>query len=177
MKTSSSSGFLMTVTLGLVLAASVMADDGVAIMVKLSPKLESLLRDNYGVDEGPLLRSYVVDSISKAMHHADTGCKYPLDVTIEEAQPTHPTRKQQADNPAVDPIRTVYIGGADLTGHVRNAAGAELATVKYRRYAPDIRWVTPGADYWGDAHLTMDQFTTQLLAACRSQPLEPTASR
>ena len=170
------SGLVATLTLGLVLAAPVFGGDGVTVPVKLSPKLEALLRDKYGADEGPLLGSYVADSLSKAMHHADTGCKYPLEVTIEDAQPTHPTRKQQADNPAVDPIRTVYVGGAELTGRVRNSAGLELATVKYRRYAPTIRWVTPGADYWGDAHLTMDQFTSQLLAACRSQPGAPTTS-
>jgi hypothetical protein len=177
MKTSSGSGLVITLMLGLVLTAPVTAGDGIAVPVKLSPKLEALLRDKYGADEGSLLESYVADSLSKAMNHADTGCKYPLDVTIEDAQPTHPTRKQQADNPAVDPIRTVYVGGAELTGRVRNAAGNELAAVKYRRYAPTIRWVTPGADYWGDAHLTMDQFTSQLLAACRSQPVAPTVSR
>jgi hypothetical protein len=177
MNTSSGFGVVLTVALGLVFAAPVTADDGTAVPVKLGPKLEVLLRDKYGADEGPLLESYVADSLAKAMHHADTGCNYPLDVTIEDAQPTHPTRKQQADNPAVDPIRTVYVGGAELTGHVRNAAGLELAAIKYRRYAPTIRWVTPGADYWGDAHLTMDQFTSQLLAACRSQPMVPTASR
>jgi len=177
MKTSSGSGVVITVTLGLVLAAPVTAGDGITVPVKLSPKLEALLRDRYGADEGPLLGSYVADSLAKALQRADAGCKYPLDVTIEDAQPTHPTRKQQADNPAVDPIRTVYVGGAELTGHVRSAAGLELAAVKYRRYAPTIRWVTPGADYWGDAHLTMEQFTSQLLAACRSQPVSPTASR
>jgi hypothetical protein len=176
MKSSSCSGLAITVALGLAFVAPVTGSDGITVPVKLSPKLEALLRDKYGADEGPLLGSYVADSISKAMHHADTGCKYSLDVTIEDAQPTHPTRKQQADNPAVDPIRTVYVGGAELTGHVRGAAGVELAAVKYRRYAPTIRWVTPGADYWGDAHLTMDQFTSQLLAACRGQPVAPTAA-
>jgi hypothetical protein len=176
MKSSSDSGIVIAVTLGLVLAVPVIGGDGVTVPVKLSPKLEALLRDKYGADEGPLLGSYVADSLSKALQRADTGCKYPLDVTIVDAQPTHPTRKQQADNPAVDPIRTVYVGGAELTGHVRNAAGLELTAVKYRRFAPTIRWVTPGADYWGDAHLTMDQFTSQLLTACRSQPVEPAAS-
>ncbi|HEX9140295.1 MAG TPA: hypothetical protein VF848_10915, partial [Steroidobacteraceae bacterium] len=102
MKSSSGSVLAITFTLGLALAAPVIASDGVTVPVKLSPKLEALLRDKFGADEGPLLESYVADSLSKAQRHADTGCKYALEVTIVDALPTHPTRKQQADNPAVD---------------------------------------------------------------------------
>ena len=97
---------------------------------------------------------------------------------MERAAPSHPTMKQQLDDPAMNPIRSVFLnGGAALTGHVRGADGAILATVKHQHFPDELRLVSAGKDPWSDAWVAIGQFTAKLLAACKRQTSAATRSR
>jgi hypothetical protein len=75
-----------------------------------------------------------------------------------------------SDDPAVDAVRTKYLGGAELIGYVRDANRHLLATVSYRHFAPTLVQGSASLDPWADARLAIDQFAAKLAAACRDLP-------
>jgi hypothetical protein len=100
-----------------------------------------------------------------------------LDIVLESAAPTHPTMKQQDDNPALDPFRSVFVnGGAALTGYVRGADGRTLLTVKDKYFADQLRIVSAGKDPWSDARLAIGQFASKLVKACSRQAISADTS-
>ncbi len=87
-------------------------------------------------------------------------------MTVRDITPTHPTRKQLADDPAVDLTQTKFIGGAELAGEVRDANRQRLATVTYRHFPQTLALGSASPDPWADARLAIDQFAVKLAAAC-----------
>ena len=85
-------------------------------VVAFAPGYEAALQAKYGAQEAPALRSEIVDSISTALKAARGDCNLNLDVIMERIAPSHLTIKQQLDDPAMDPLRSVFLnGGAELT--------------------------------------------------------------
>lgn len=136
--------------------------------VEIAPGYQAALQSTYGVREGMVLRSYILDSTAEALKASHGECSLGLDIVLERAAPTHPTMKQQDDNPGLDPFRSVFVnGGASLTGYIRGADGRTLATVKDKYFADQLRFVSAGKDPWSDARLAIGQFTAKLMKACR----------
>jgi hypothetical protein len=136
--------------------------------VAFAPAVEAALQSKYGAPEPAALRAIVVDRLSAALKAAGGKCNLALDVVIERATPSHPTMSQQFNDPALDPIRTVFNdGGAALTGHVRGADGRELATVRYERFNDDLRLTSASKAPWSDARVSIDQFAHMLVAECK----------
>jgi hypothetical protein len=159
------------------LAAATTPSGPAPVSVGIAPHYQAALQSTYGAREGAVLRSYIVDSTSEALRSAPGECSLNLDVVLERAAPTHPTMKQQDDNPALDPFRSVYVnGGASLTGHVLGADGRTLATVKDQYFADQLPIVSAGKDPWSDARLAIGQFTSKLVKACRRQTAAADAS-
>ena len=77
---------------------------------------------------------------------------------------------QLAANPSLDPVRTRSLGGADLTGVLRDSRGQVLATVKHQHYPPTLRWRSPSLEPWADAGIAIEQFASQMGKACRRAP-------
>lgn len=147
-------------------------------VVAFAPGYEAALQAKYGAQEAPALRSEIVDSISTALKAARGDCNLNLDVIMERIAPSHLTIKQQLDDPAMDPLRSVFLnGGAELTGHVRGADGRVLATVKHQHFADDLRSVSPAKDPWSDARVAIGQFTAKLIDACKRQTRAISRSR
>jgi hypothetical protein len=145
--------------------------------VEIAPGYQSALKSTYGVREGAVLRSYILDSTSEALKAAHGECSLSLDIVLERADPTHPTMKQQDDNPALDPFRSVFVnGGAALTGYVRGADGRTLLTVKDKYFADQLRIVSAGKDPWSDARLAIGQFASKLVKACSRQAISADTS-
>jgi hypothetical protein len=145
--------------------------------VEIAPGYQSALKSTYGVREGTVLRSYILDSTSEALKAAHGECSLSLDIVLERAAPTHPTMKQQDDNPALDPFRSVFVnGGAALTGYVRGADGRTLLTVKDKYFADQLRIVSAGKDPWSDARLAIGQFASKLVKACSRQAISADTS-
>ena len=138
--------------------------------VEFAPGYEAALQANYGAPEVPALRSEILDSIAAALKSAHGDCTLNVDIIMERVAPTHPTMKQQLDDPAMDPSRSVFLnGGAALTGHVLGADGQVLATVKHAHFANDLRLVSPSKNPWSDARVAIGQFTAKLVGACSRQ--------
>lgn len=154
----------------LLLPTTALAAESMPPAVDFAPGYDATLQAKYGTQEATALRSEIVDSISAALKAAHGGCALNLDVVLERAAPSHPTMKQQLDNPALDPFQSVFLnGGAALTGHVLGADGQVLATVKHEHFVDDLRSVSPGKDPWSDARVAIGQFTATLVGACRRQ--------
>jgi hypothetical protein len=172
-----SRGWIASAVAWLLLPAATLAIESVPPAVDFAPGYEATLQSEYGAQETPVLRAQIVDSISAALKSAHGGCALTLDVVLDRAAPSHPTMKQQLDNPAMDPFRSVYLnGGAALTGHVRAADGRVLDTVTHQRFADNRASVSAGKDPWSDARLAIGQFTDKLVKACKRQTLAVGAS-
>lgn len=137
--------------------------------ITFSAPLIVRLHNNIGDDEIPALQQLVGSAVTKSIGSNACGKALSIQIQIEDAAPTHPTRWQMANDPSIDFLHSKSVGGADLTGRLLGADGQALATVKYRRYAPDIRTTSMVADAWADARLTVEQFASELAGACRAQ--------
>jgi hypothetical protein len=161
----------------LLLQSAALATELAPPTVEFAPGYEAALRATYGDREAPALRSEILDSVAAGLTSAHGSCQLNLDIVLERVAPTHPTMKQQLDDPAMDPIRSVFLnGGATLTGRMCGADGRALATVKHERYADNRSSVSPGKDPWSDARVAIWQFTSKLLDACKQQTISAAAS-
>ena len=79
--------------------------------VEIAAGYQAALQSTYGAREGTVLRSYILDSTSDALKAVHGECNLNLDIVLERAAPTHPTMKQQMDDPALDPFRSVFVNG------------------------------------------------------------------
>ena len=137
--------------------------------ITFSAPLVARLHKDFGDDEVPTLQQLVTKAVFKVMGLSACGKVVSIQIQIEDAAPTHPTRWQMANDPSIDFLHSKSVGGADLTGRLLGADGQPVATVKYRRYAPDIRTISIVADSWADARVTVDQFASELAGACRAR--------
>ena len=154
----------------LLLPAAALAAEFAAASVAFAPGYEAALQARYGAPEAPALRAQLVDSMSAALKAAHGDCRLTMDVVIQRAAPTHPTIKQQLEDPALDPFRSVFFnGGAALTGRVLDVHGQVLETVSHEHFIDDPHLVSPGKDPWSDARVAIGQFTQKLVSACKRQ--------
>ena len=147
-----------------------------AATVKLPPvaiatSLQSALNERYGADEGAVLEQAVTQSLGRALKAAgaslDAAAALRIEVSIEDAVPTHPTRWQLQRNPSLDYLRSVSRGGAHLVAVLRGANGQIIDRVDYDHYAMSIEDASLSGSAWGDAMLTIDRFAAEVVKAWR----------
>ena len=124
----------------------------------------------YGEGERATLESTIETALAGALRGASLPSGLTIHVTLEELAPSHPTRAQLMTDPAMDPTRTHFLGGAALSGEVRDASGRVLSQVSHRYYPPTIALGSASLDPWADARLAIDQFAAKLAAAARASP-------
>jgi len=124
----------------------------------------------YGESERATLESAIDAALARAIRRAPLPAGLTLRVTLEDLAPSHPTRAQQLADPSLDPIRTHYIGGAELAGEVHDANGRVLTTVSHRYFPLTLQLGSASRDPWADARLAIDQFAVRMAAACRDLP-------
>lgn len=138
---------------GILLAAPAFA---VTVETKMSPEFQEKLEDDIGVREAKVLSDVLTRKITSIF--ADRGVTADkVVVTIEDARPNKPTMEQVSNKPGLDPINSVSIGGAKLSGIAYDAAGAEIGRFDYRWYETDISNVI-AVSTWTDARSTFDKF-------------------
>jgi hypothetical protein len=137
----------------------------------LSAALQGALHDRYGVAEGPVLQAAVAESLGRELKAAgatpDDSAALRIEVAIEDAVPTHPTRHQMDMNPSLDPLRSVSLGGARLRAVLRGADGKEVDHVDYDHYAVAFDQVSPSGDAWADARVSIQRFAAQVAESWR----------
>lgn len=154
---------------GLLLAGALSAAAPPAITVEFAPAVAGRM-PAFGQDERRTLESAVDTALTRAVRELPLPAGVTIQVTFEELEPSHPTRTQLMANPAADPTRTHFLGGAALAGEVRNANGHVLSTVSHRYFPLTLSLASASLDPWADARLSIDQFAIKLAAACRALP-------
>jgi hypothetical protein len=137
-----------------------------AAQVAFAPPAEAKF-DQYGKSEEGVLQGRILSAVARACQ-ATLPAGVTIDVLVLDVAPTYPTRAQLDGTPSLDPVKTHYLGGADLTGYLRNGQGQVLATVKHRYFPPTVQWRSYQYDPWSDADRAIDQFADELGSACRA---------
>src|SRR5260221_4818267 len=134
--------------------------------VTIGASLQKALKDRYGVDEAQELQQAVTQSLSRSLKGAGAqqgeAAAIRIEVLIDAATPTHPTRRQMSDNPSLDYLRSVSKGGAELHAVLRNADGQVLDQVAYDYYAYTLKKASRSGAAWGDAYIAIDRFADQV---------------
>jgi hypothetical protein len=145
--------------------------------VTIGESLQAALRERYGTDEGPVLQQAADESLSRALKDAGAPLAgteavagagpLRIEVSIEEAVATHPTRRQLTDSPGLDYTRSIARGGARLHAVLRDADGKMIDQLDYDRYALSLQEASLSGGAWGDALLAFDGFAAQVIRSWR----------
>jgi hypothetical protein len=155
---------------GALLAQAVFAEASRDPTVDFDSSVTTLLQRTYGIKEAGVLRSDILAAVAKEESHAPIPEGLTLKVTVRKVMPTHPTMQQQLDDPSLSPVRTRYLGGADLVGELRDSKQQVLATVNYRNFAEVLPAGSPSLDPWADARQAIDAFAAKLAATWDKLP-------
>lgn len=136
--------------------------------VAYSEEFQTELNEHLGAREGEFLSGYVRDLVAEALAQhggalAESG-PITIDITIVDADPNRPTMQQLHDQPGLDAIRSISIGGAELRAVLRGPDGQVLSEVTHRRYNYDIRDAV-GSGTWTEARRAIRQFATKVADA------------
>ncbi|HXY98336.1 MAG TPA: hypothetical protein VEH00_15340 [Steroidobacteraceae bacterium] len=140
----------------------------VTTTVLLSPAMQAAFESIYGTPEEAVLERTIRERVGDALHGAGCDDLAQVEITLLDARPTHPTDKQIGDNPALDRLRTHFVGGAAFSVRLLDPAGRELKSVRYDWYAPDDRHGSRAAEPWGDVRLASEGLGSQLAHECRA---------
>jgi hypothetical protein len=142
----------------------------VPVLVSFSAQFEAQLRSNYGLDEGEVLRGVIIQALGSALGAppADPMKRISVEVVLESAKPTHPTRLQLAREPGMDFLRSISLGGAELTATLRGANGRELAHVSHSYFAPTLEFASSAGEAWADARRSIQGFAAAVAAKIRA---------
>jgi hypothetical protein len=140
-------------------ALSAMPAFAVTVETKFSPEFQKKLDKDLGVREGAILSDYLTRKIEQNFDSRGVKADHVV-VTIADAKPNRPTLGQVSKKIGLDPIRSISIGGATLSGMAYDASGKEIGSFSYDRYETDIRQVR-GYSTWTDAEQTISQFANR----------------
>jgi len=161
----------ISIAAGLLLAPPALAGELSAIAIDFAPPVTTKLQ-RYGAAEAATLRAAILAALARETGRVAMPANLVATVMLQDVAPTHPTARQVSDDPALDAVRTKYLGGAGLIGYVRDANQRMVAVVTYRHFAPTLVQGSASLDPWADARLAIDQFAAKLAAACRDLPDE-----
>lgn len=164
------SRLLSAAALAAVFVASTASAQPVTIApVSYSPEFQAALEEDLGQREGAYLSTAVERAVSTALTRrgASVGTDAPIviEATIVDADPNRPTFEQLSDNPGLDAIRSVSIGGAELHAVLRGADGRVLTEVNHRRYNHSIDDLFGAPTTWTAARQAIRQFANKVADA------------
>jgi hypothetical protein len=138
----------------------------------VSPEFQKKLDTKYGSEELVRLQHDLDASLKYARKKTDpvacAGGAVTLETTLVDADPNHPTMEQLRQQPGLDWMRSISLGGAKLKGELKSADGKVVATAEGEYRSIDLRDARmSGGDTWGDAHRGIDNYTRDVAKACR----------
>ncbi|MBI1361169.1 MAG: hypothetical protein GC155_12910 [Alphaproteobacteria bacterium] len=139
--------------------ATAMPAFAVTVETQFSPEFQKQLDKKWGVREGEILSKSLTERIERQFAREGVNPARVV-VTIDDAIPNRPTFKQISDRIGLDPIRSISIGGAKLSGVAYDASGKEIGKLDYKWYETDISQVY-GYGTWTDAEWTFDRFANR----------------
>ncbi len=162
--------FAATLSLcALAFAPSAFAGPVAIAPIAYSPEFQTELEDELGVREGEYLRQEVRDAVAAALARRGAtltdAAPITIDIAIVDADPNRPTLQQLSDQPGLDSIRSVSIGGAELRAVLRGADGAVISEVTHRRYNHDLFDLVGPPTTWTEAHRAIRQFANKVADA------------
>ena len=160
----------ITLTAGLLAGAGAALAAGSAVTVTWGPQAQHDLRNRYGTDQKAVLQEALLQSLEPQLDKLSLPAGARVIVMVEHVAPTHPTPRQSADNPSLDPFATKYVGGARLRGTIEDADGHALTAVSYSYYPLTLRLGSVSKDAWADARLAFERFASRLAGAVQKLP-------
>jgi hypothetical protein len=133
--------------------------------VSFSPEFQEALEEDFGAREGEFLRATVAEAIDAEFARRGVSNASGIDVTIVDADPNRPTMQQLRDEPGLDPIRSISIGGAELRATL---PGGEVVT--HRRYNHTLADIVGPATTWTEARRAIRQFAVKVADAYIATP-------
>ena len=155
------------------LAALAFAQGAAAVTVSpvsFSAEFETALNEEIGVREGEVLRQDVERAVAAALTRRGVAVGSgggTIEIVIVDADPNRPTLQQLSDEPALDYIRSMSIGGAELHAVIRGANGEVLAEVDHRNYNQSLDEFhgMPPAGTWSEARRAIRRFASKVADA------------
>lgn len=136
------------------------------VSISFSPEFQQELDQELGAREGDILQAAVSDAVGRALAERGVdGSAVTVEVSIIDARPNRPTMQQLVDQPSLDSIGSVSIGGAELRGVVRAADGQVLTEVSHRRYNHSLADIAGPATTWTEARRAIRQFADKIADA------------
>ena len=129
------------------------------VAVTYSEDFAEELAENYGEREGEALTEDIIEDLEQAFDRAGVS-PARVDVTIVNAKPNRPTLEQLSDRPGLDMMRSISIGGMQLSGTAYDADGEVIATQDYEWFESNIRHVV-GSSTWTDANRASRRFASK----------------
>jgi len=136
--------------------------------VSYSPEFQTALTEDLGVREGEYLSRTVNEAVSTALTERGAtlgGGDLTIEISIIDADPNRPTMQQLSNEPGLDPIRSISIGGAELRAVLRNANGEVVGEVTHRRYNHSLGDVVGPSNTWTEANRAIRQFARKVADA------------
>jgi len=146
--------FALVALAGLALTAA--PASALTVEAKVSPAFQTKLEDDYGVREAKVLIESLTSKLESQFARQGVRADHVV-VTIEDAKPNRPTFQQVSDTPGLDPIRSISVGGARVTGTAYDARGTAIGTLEYDWYETDLTNVV-ATTTWSDARQSFDRF-------------------
>lgn len=146
--------FALVALAGLALIAAPVS--ALTVEAKVSPEFQTKLEEDYGVREAKVLTDTLISKVQAAFTRQGVRAER-VEVTIHDAKPNRPTMQQLSDTPGLDPMRSISIGGARVTGTAYDANGTAIGTLEYDWYETDLSNVI-AATTWSDARWSFDRF-------------------
>jgi hypothetical protein len=133
--------------------------------VSFSPEFQEALEEDFGTREGEFLRASVIEAIDAELARRGVSNASGIQVTIVDADPNRPTMQQLSDEPGLDAIRSISIGGAELSATL---PGGEIVT--HRRYNHSLADIVGPATTWTEARRAIRQFAVKVADAYIASP-------
>jgi hypothetical protein len=137
--------------------------------MSVSPELREEFRDDFGDREIAYLQDLVTRRVSNALvrRGAEISETAPLiiEMSLLDADPSKPTRKQLHDTLGLDYFSSISVGGAEFTAVLRRADGEVVDEVSFRRYAHSLEAISYGGGTWSDVDRAARQFANRVADA------------
>lgn len=137
--------------------------------ISFSPEFQAELDQEFGVREGEVLQRAVSEAVGAALaaRGASLSESAPLsvEILIVDADPNRPTMQQLIDQPGLDAIHSVSIGGAELRAVLRDADGQVVSEVTHRRYNHSLSDLVGPPSTWTEARRAIRQFAAKVADA------------